>query len=323
MLNNLLRDSSRRSRGGDVRLDGTVPNHVGSDRKETVVRGSKASRDVSRGVGEPLTLAGANSNNNISEKPPLQSDGIESPSDEVDDETRLVTSPVDQFELDRERFIQEQKRTPWIQAMIAFLEDGALASNAQLRVKILQTVPHYVVRNGMLMRRVHRKARPGYARTITLPVIPLPFIETVLHYCPSDVFAAHICQTKTMDKVRKHAYWHGWKKDVAEYARACSVCGSGEGYRPWKNGLTQRMPIPELSRPFSLLVVGAIEPLFTTPRGNKFMLVFADYFTRWVEAFPVETLDTLTFVRVMVDEVLSCHGVPERLRRDRIFQFHF
>ncbi|OWZ04864.1 LOW QUALITY PROTEIN: Gag-pol Polyprotein [Phytophthora megakarya] len=59
----------------------------------------------------------------------------------------------------------------------------------------------------------------------------------------------------------------------------------GRGYRPWRNGLMQKMPIQELSGPFSLLVVDAVGPLVTTPRGNKFILVFADYFTRWVNAF--------------------------------------
>jgi len=145
----------------------------------------------------------------------------------------------------------------------------------------------------------------------------LGFIETVLHYCHSDAFAAHVGQSKTMDKVRKHAYWQGWKKDVAEYVRSCMVCGSGKGHRPWRNGPMQRMPIRDLSGSFSLLVVGAIGPLVATPRGNKFILVFVGYFTRWAEAFPVESLDTLTFVRVMVDEVLCRHGVPERLLSDR------
>ncbi|KAJ8527388.1 hypothetical protein ON010_g14873 [Phytophthora cinnamomi] len=173
------------------------------------------------------------------------------PDDDEDlDAERPATSPVDVFGLDRERFVDEQKRTPWIQAVVAFLEHGALALDPQLRTKVLQIAPHYV-------------------------------------------------------------------RDVAEYVRACTVCGSGKGYRPWMNGIMQRMPVQELSGPFSLLVVDAIGPLVTAPRGNKYILVIADYFTRWVEAFPVEALDTISFVNVMIDEVLSRHGVRERLLSDR------
>ncbi|POM62849.1 KRAB-A domain containing hypothetical protein [Phytophthora palmivora] len=36
-------------------------------------------------------------------------------------------------------------------------------------------------------------------------------------------------------------------------------------------------------------------PLTTKPRGNKFILVFADYFTRWVETFPIKRRDTVIF----------------------------
>ncbi|RAW35160.1 hypothetical protein PC110_g8558 [Phytophthora cactorum] len=65
------------------------------------------------------------------------------------------------------------------------------------------------------------------------------------------------------------------------------------------------MPVQELSGPLSLLVVNALGPLVTTPRGNKFILVFTDYFTRWAEAFPVKRLDTVTFIDVMANEVIS------------------
>ncbi|OWY97202.1 polyprotein [Phytophthora megakarya] len=228
-----------------------------------------------------------------------------------------VSSPVDEFGLDRFRFIEEQKRAPWILALIAFLEDRALPIDGQLRVSVLQMALHYAVKNGILMRRVHLRARAGPARTTLVPVIPLPFIETVLHYCHADLLSSHSGTTKTIDKVRKHAYWHGWKRGVVEYVRACHVCGSGKGYRPWKNGLMQRMPVQDLSGPFPLVVVDVIGPLVTTPHGNKYILVFADYFTLWVEAFPVKKLDTITFVNLMVDEVVSRHGVPERLLSDR------
>ncbi|KAE8876932.1 hypothetical protein PF003_g38990 [Phytophthora fragariae] len=261
--------------------------------------------DVPDNLGAPV--------DDVVDEAPEDGDADDGPP--FDNEGQTASSPVDVFGLDPERFKEEQRRTPWIQALIAFLESGALALDAQLRVKVLQMVPRYEVRNGTLMRKIQLKARAGPARSISVPVVPLPFIETALHYCHSDVFSAHVSQTKTMDKVRKHAYWHGWKKDVAEYVRACSICGSGKGYRPWKNGLMQRMPVQELAGPFSLLVVDAIWPLVTTPRGHKYILVFADYFTRWVEAFPVE--DTISFVKIMVDEVLCRHGVPERLLSDR------
>ncbi|KAE8976549.1 hypothetical protein PF010_g25463 [Phytophthora fragariae] len=201
--------------------------------------------------------------------------------------------------------------------MLAYLESSALALDPQLRTRTLLMAPNYIVLNGVLMRRVHLKARAGPASSLEVPVIPIQFISTVLHHWHTDVLAARVGVTKTMDKVRKHAFWHGWKRDVAEYVRECSTCGSGKGHRPWRNGLMQRMPIHELSGLFSLLVVDAVGPLVATPRGNNFILVFTGYFTRWVEAFAIPRLDTTTFVETMVNEVISRHGLPERLLSDQ------
>ncbi|KAG4048120.1 hypothetical protein PC123_g16544 [Phytophthora cactorum] len=70
----------------------------------------------------------------------------------------IVCSSVDEFGLKMLRFIAEQKRTPRMIALIGFLESDALPLDAQLRVKALQMAPHYVVRNGVLVRRVHLRA---------------------------------------------------------------------------------------------------------------------------------------------------------------------
>ncbi|KAE8965564.1 hypothetical protein PF005_g28106 [Phytophthora fragariae] len=176
--------------------------------------------------------------------------------------------------------------------------------------------PKHCVVNGLLVRTVHLPVNVGPARMVTVPVVPLPFVNTVLHFCHRDLLLSHLGLTKTLEKVRRHAYWPGWRKDVAEYLRDCMKCGGGKGPRPWTSGKMQRMPIADLTGPFSLLVVDAVGPLPETERGNKYILVFVDYFTRWAEAFAVGALDSITFVDAMVNGVVSRHGVPSRSLSD-------
>ncbi|KAG2801912.1 hypothetical protein PC129_g11428 [Phytophthora cactorum] len=77
----------------------------------------------------------------------------------------------------------------------------------------------------------------GWSGTVpTVPVVPLAYIPTVLHYCHSDLLS-HLGLTKTLEKVRRHAYWPGWRKDVTENLREYNKCGSGKGARPWIAGL--------------------------------------------------------------------------------------
>ncbi|KAE8970769.1 hypothetical protein PR001_g27106 [Phytophthora rubi] len=225
-------------------------------------------------------------------------------------------TPVDRFGLDFDQFVQAQQEVPWVKALVGFLLDGALPLDPFLRATVVKMGSRYVVRNGLLMRKVHLPARVGPARSLTVPVVPLPYIETVLHYCHADVLSSHLGLTKTLEKVRRHAFWPGWRKDVSEYVRECARCGSGKGSRPWQAGQMQRMPVADLSGPFSMLVVNAVGPLPEPERGNKYILVFVDYFTRWAEAFAVLRLDSVTFVEVMVNGVVARHGVPSRLLSD-------
>lgn len=192
----------------------------------------------------------------------------------------VAPSPVDQFSLDREQFVSEQLEVPWIKALVAFLLDGALPLDPYLRARVVRMGPRYSVQEGMLLRRVNLPARAGPARSDSVPVVPLTYVETVLHFCHKDVLSSHMGLTKTTEKVRRHAFWPGWTKDVEEYVRTCSECGGGKGPRPWRSGLIQRMPVADLTGPFSLLVVDAIGPLPLTGRGHRYILVFVDYFTR-------------------------------------------
>ncbi|KAF1777079.1 hypothetical protein GQ600_14672 [Phytophthora cactorum] len=113
--------------------------------------------------------------------------------------------------------------------------------------------PNYGVRNGVLMRRVYLKAcvgplsrskYPGHPCHPSRPAAPLS----------SDVLTAHVSVTKTLDKVHKHAYYTA-ESETLWVRSGCTTCGSGKGYRPWRSGLMQKMPVQELSRPLSLLVV--------------------------------------------------------------------
>jgi len=54
---------------------------------------------------------------------------------------------------------------------------------------------------------------------------------------------------------------------------------------------------------------------------NSYILVVADYFTRWVEAFPLPNQEAITVANKLVDEVFLRLGVPEQLHSDQGRQF--
>ncbi|KAE9022536.1 hypothetical protein PF011_g4410 [Phytophthora fragariae] len=193
------------------------------------------------------------------------------PSEEVDDASPQPTPPshVDLFGLDSEQFMEKQQKVSWIKVLIALLEDGVLPLDPFMRRRVVSMAPKHLVVNGLLMRTVHLPANVGPARMVTVPVVSIPYVETVLHFCHRDLLSSHLGWTKTIEKVRRYAYWPGWRKDVAEFVRECAKCGGGKGPRPWTSGRMQRMPVADLTGPFSLPVVDAVGPLPEIERGNR------------------------------------------------------
>ena len=64
-------------------------------------------------------------------------------------------------------------------------------------------------------------------------------------------------------------------------------------------------------------VYGDIMEWSLTQLGNRYVVVFLDYLTMWVEAYPLPDQINLTIARVLVAHVICRHGVPHELLFDR------
>ena len=69
--------------------------------------------------------------------------------------------------------------------------------------------------------------------------------------------------------------------------------------------------------PFQRLSWDIMGPLPTTYCGHKYILVVTDLFSKWVEAFPLAATDSVTLAKILTDEVICRHGVPESLHSDK------
>ena len=69
-------------------------------------------------------------------------------------------------------------------------------------------------------------------------------------------------------------------------------------------------PIP-VGCPFHRVGVDVLQ-LPLTIHGNKYVLVFMDYFTKWVEAFPMSNQKAITIAK----HIVCRHGIPEQLISD-------
>ncbi|KAF0738526.1 hypothetical protein Ae201684P_019574 [Aphanomyces euteiches] len=246
---------------------------------------------------------------------PPASTSSEQPTLDLDPDLPPYTD--DSYQLPLTPLARAQAGDPFVVAMKAYIQDSAIPTDPSMMTLVTRSHDQYAVQGNILYRRCILKTPIRNPELQLAPVIPLAWTKRILQLCHDSTLAGHFGVSRTIDRVRRVAYWQGWRSDVHEYCRVCVRCGAAKGSRPWRQGQLQRMPVYLLRGPFNFLVVDALGPFPITPRNNRYVLIFIDYFTRWPEAFAVPDLKTSTFTRVLVDEVLCRYGVPERLLSDR------
>ena len=58
-------------------------------------------------------------------------------------------------------------------------------------------------------------------------------------------------------------------------------------------------------------------PLPQTPRGNKFIFVVTDYFTKWTESYAIPKQEASTVAKKLVSEFVCRFGVPHEIHSDQ------
>jgi len=75
--------------------------------------------------------------------------------------------------------------------------------------------------------------------------------------------------------------------------------------------------------PMEHIAIDVLGPLPVTEAGNKYILIVADYFTKWVEAFPMANQEACTVAEILVREVVCRFGVPLLIHSDQGRNFEF
>ena len=98
--------------------------------------------------------------------------------------------------------------------------------------------------------------------------------------------------------------------NVIAYADNCPQCAIVEGTGRRQN------PLLLTERPFQIVGVDVME-LPVTSKGNRYMIVFQDLFTKWPMVYPAPDQKTDHIARLAVEEIVPCFGVPEAILSDR------
>ena len=108
------------------------------------------------------------------------------------------------------------------------------------------------------------------------------------------------------------------RNDIKEWVQTCSVCQTHS--RDYGPKIGKLAPITA-QYPFQIIGMDIVTSFPITERGNRSIIVFTDYYTKWVEAFAIPNEETITIACAFIKGIICRHGAPAYTISDRGVQF--
>ncbi|CAM8901825.1 unnamed protein product [Rhodiola kirilowii] len=148
--------------------------------------------------------------------------------------------------------------------------------------------------------------------------------EDLLREAHHSKYTIHPGSTKMYQDLRRHFWWKGMKKDIAEYISKCLTCQKVKIEHQRPGGLLQPLEVAEWK--WDYITMDFVTGLPRTSAGYNAIWVVVDRFTKSAHFLPIKVTDLIdTLSRLYVKEIVRLHGVPRSIVSDRDPRFtsHF
>ncbi|GKV42967.1 hypothetical protein SLEP1_g50318 [Rubroshorea leprosula] len=200
----------------------------------------------------------------------------------------------------------------WIDPILSFLRDGVVPENRQEAMKLRRKASRYTLVDGIL-----------YKRSFSLPLLRClnPYeAEYALREVHEGVCGSHVGARTLAHKVlRQGYYWPNMYKDATHFVQRCLKC-------QFFAHLTHQ-PAEELTTlvapwPFAQWGLDLLGPFMKGVGGVTHLIVGVDYFTKWVEAWPLSSLTSKKVEDFVFSSIICRYGIPNQIVADNGTQFN-
>ena len=155
---------------------------------------------------------------------------------------------------------------------------------------------------------------PGLSSRMQV-VIPLSLVETILEMLHDSVTVGHMGAQRMMACARLRFFWNKQIESLEMCCRRCAKCAAQKLGRARKHIAALKKHVT--GQPFARVEIDIAGLYNTTSEENYYILVVSDYFTKWVEAYPIKNQEAKTVAEVFVRQFMSRKGVPMIIHLDQ------
>ena len=205
-----------------------------------------------------------------------------------------------------ESLSKEQRRDPDLIQMMEYVEKGTLPTDPHKARRIALLGPHYSLVDGALFLVDTKNKRNPRIRA----AVPRHLHARLMEEHHRGPLGSHFSGDRLFSTLSIRWWWH---QDATQFVKNCPECAIVRGGGRVSNPPLHPIPV---SRPFQILGIDIMD-LPLTQLGNRHVVVFQDYLTKWAMVFPVPDQRAQRLARLLVEEIVPLFGVPECLLSDR------
>ena len=165
-----------------------------------------------------------------------------------------------------------------------------------------------------LGRLWRRRSPPSVGSQLVVPVKKRQDFIKQFH---DSLFAGHLGITRTVFRLQHRVYWPGIRGDVQTYIQSCTTCIARKSPCPRK----VPMGHVKVGHRWERVAMDLLDMSVTTSRGNRYVLVMVDCFTRWTEAFPLPDKTAQSVADAFFNQVICRFGMPSVIHSDQGREF--
>ncbi|KAM9976612.1 hypothetical protein ACTFIR_010454 [Dictyostelium discoideum] len=216
------------------------------------------------------------------------------------------------------KIAEEQRKDKLLAPIFKYLEESKNHNHSIVASRTSIEAPFHSVINKVLFRLIVNPTlffkRPQIiAICIVVPTSMQKEVLEKFHDC--SLVGGHLGYQKTFSKLASRYYWNNMGMDVKEYINNCDICQKMKT-SPFSK-FSPELGTIVVEKPWDLVAVDFVGPMkVPSMSGHKYIIVFSDYVTKWVEAAATVDCTAETTAIHYFNLIISRHGCPKRLLSD-------